>query len=107
MYTLFRVGDKEYRLKLTTTQIMRLEKVTGHHPLAILTGAIDDIPSVTNMVQVLYCSMVELNHGISMSDVYHIFDAWLDEGHTTSDFLEIMIEIYEVSGLLPRTTEKN
>lgn len=108
MYTLFRVGDKEYRLKLTTRQIMQLEKLIGNHPLTVLTGTSDgDAPTVTSMIQVLYCSIVELNHGISMSDVYNIFDAWLDDGHTTVDFIDVIVDVYETSGILPKPTEKN
>jgi hypothetical protein len=39
------------------------------------------------MVNVLYASLIQLNHGITLNDAYDIFDAYLDDGHTMTDFI--------------------
>ena len=60
------------------------------------------------MVYVLHASLQQLNHGITLNDAYDIFDAYLADGHTMTDFLPVMIEIYKVSGLIGNEdTEKN
>ena len=60
------------------------------------------------MVYVLHASLQQLNHGITLNDAYDIFDTYLADGHTMTDFLPVMIEIYKVSGLIGNEdTEKN
>lgn len=100
MYTDFEVGNKAYKLRLNTRNTIALEKQLGCNPLAIfgLDGA--QIPTVENMVHILYASLIQYNHGISLNDTYTIFDEWLDEGHTVTDFIPVILEIYKVSGII-------
>ena len=42
-----------------------------------------------------------------MDKVYDIFDAYLADGHTPSDFIGVIVEVYKVSGLLEGGEEKN
>lgn len=104
LYTTFTVGEKDYKLRLNTRNTITLEKQLGCNPLAIF-GDGDTIPTVTTMVQVLYASMLQLNHGITLNDAYDLFDAWLDEGHLITDFLNVIIDIYKVSGLIQKDRE--
>lgn len=109
LYTTFTVGNKDYKLRLNTRNIINLEKQLGCNPLAIF-GDGDTLPSITTMVQVLYASLQQLNHGISLNDAYDLFDEWLDEGNVATDFLAIMVEIYKASGLIQKDNkvdEKN
>ena len=55
MYVDFNVGDKNYKLRLGTRQIVALEKQLGCNPIAIF-GTGDTIPTVTTMVNVLFNS---------------------------------------------------
>lgn len=104
LYTTFTVGERDYKLRLNTRNTITLEKQLGCNPLAIF-GDGDTIPTVTTMVQVLYASMLQLNHGITLNDAYDLFDAWLDEGHLITDFLNVIIDIYKVSGLIQKDKE--
>lgn len=104
LYTIFTVGERDYKLRLNTRNTITLEKQLGCNPLAIF-GDGDTIPTVTTMVQVLYASMLQLNHGITLNDAYDLFDAWLDEGHLITDFLNVIIDIYKVSGLIQKDKE--
>ena len=109
MYVDFTAGNKDYKLRLTTRDIVSLEKQLGCNPLAIF-GNGDILPTLTTMVQVLHASLQNMQHGISMNDAYGIFDEYLADGHTMTDFLPIIVEIYKVSGLIKKTeveTEKN
>lgn len=103
------VGDKTYKLRLNTRNIVSLEKQINKGALTIF-GNGDTVPSVAEMVAVLNCSLQQYQHNITMNEAYDIFDSWLSEGHTIDEFIYIIIEVYRVSGLFKNTngeSEKN
>lgn len=106
MYVDFTVGNKDYKLRLNTRNMIMLEKQLGANPLTIF-GNGDTIPTVSQMVSILYCSLLQYNHGISLNDTYDIFDNYLEEGHSATDFIQVIIEIYRVSGLFGNNSEDN
>lgn len=105
MYTDFNAGNNSYKLRLNTRNTIMLEKQLGCNPLAIfgLDGA--QIPTVETMVHILYASLIQYNHGISLQDTYTIFDEWLEDGHVVTDFIPVILEIYKVSGIINPTAE--
>jgi hypothetical protein len=105
MYLDFTAGNKEYKLRLGTRAVVQLEKTLGCNPLAIF-GNGDTIPTITTMVAILHNSLTEYNHGITLNDSYDIFDTWLADGHTMTDFLQVIVDLYKVSGLI-KQEEKN
>ena len=107
-YIDFEVGNKTYKLRLNTRNIVLLEKQLGCNPLNIF-GNGETIPSITQMVAILHAALQQYNHGISANDAYDIFDEYLDEGHATTDFIPVIIDIYKASGIIPKDTkeEKN
>ena len=106
MYYDFKAGDKEYKLRLSTREIVALEKSIGCNPLMIF-GNGDTVPTITVMVAVLHASLQQMNHGITLNDAYDIFDEYLADGNAPTDFIQVIIEIYQVSGLIPKENEKN
>lgn len=106
MYYDFKAGDKEYKLRLSTRAIVTLEKSIGCNPLMIF-GNGDTVPTITVMVAVLHASLQQMNHGITLNDAYDIFDEYLADGNAPTDFIQVIIEIYQVSGLIPKENEKN
>lgn len=110
MFYDFETGNKTYRLRLNTRNIVSLEKQIGCNPLAIF-GDGSTVPTVSTMVYVLFNSLQQYNHGITLNDAYDIFDTYLDEGHTALDFINVIIEVYKVSGIIGKdngaTDEKN
>ena len=105
MYTEFTAGNKDYRLRLNTRAIVALEKQLGCNPLSIF-GDGDTLPSITTMVAVLHASLQPFNHGISLNDACDIFDDYLLD-HQMTDFLQVIIDIYKVSGLIKDAEVKN
>lgn len=104
----FEAGNKSYKLRLSTKNVVMLEKQLGSNPLSIF-GDGDRLPTITEMVNILYCSLIQLNHGINLNDAYDIFDAYLEE-HSATDFVLVILEIYKASGLIKadeEETEKN
>lgn len=108
MYVDFHAGDKDYKLRLNTRAIVALEKQLGCNPLGIF-GDGESIPTVTTMVTVLHASLQALHHGIGINDAYDIFDAWLEDGNASVDFVHIILDLYKVSGIVPKEVdaEKN
>ena len=105
-YIDFTAGNKEYKLRLSIRNTVALEKLLGVNPLGIF-GDGDKLPTITTMVQILHASLQQLNHGISMEDAYGIFESWLEDGNSITDFIPIILDIYKVSGIIKNDTEKN
>lgn len=95
MYYDFQVGEKVYNLRLTTRNIIKLEKKIGVNPLAIF-GNGDTVPTLTTMLAVFQYALPNATE----SEAYDIFDKWLEEGHTLADFIPVILEVYKISGLI-------
>ena len=102
-YVDFSAGNKEYKLRLNTRNVVALEKALGCNPVAVF-GDGDTIPSITAMVTILHASLQQLNHGITVTDAYDIFDAWIMDGNNMVDFVKIILDIYKASGIVPNET---
>jgi len=106
MYFDFEAGNKAYKLRLTTKAIMALESKIGCNPMMIF-GTGNRVPTVTEMIHVFHNSLTQFHHGITFDGATAIFDTWLEEGHTPTDFINIIIGIYRASGIIPNTDETN
>ena len=106
LYTEFCAGEKTYKLRLNTRNIVSLEKQLGCNPVAIF-GDGDKIPTVTTMVQILNAALQQYQHGITLNDAYDIFDEWLADGHASIDFISVIIEIYQASGIINKDKKDN
>lgn len=102
VYVDFTAGNKDYKLRLNTRNTVALEKALGCNPLAIF-GNGEEIPTITTMVNILYFSLQQLNHGISLDEAYNIFDSYLDDGNSATDFITVILDIYKVSGIIKNT----
>lgn len=104
MYVDFTAGNKDYKLRLSIRATVALEKQLGMNPLMIF-GTGETIPTITTMVNVLHASLQQLNHGITLENAYSIFEAWLEDGNSITDFIPIIIEVYKVSGIIKQDEE--
>lgn len=101
-YINFEVGNNTYKLRLSTRNTVLLEKTLGCNPLNIFGAAGDTLPTVTTMVAILHASLQQYNHGVTLNDAYDIFDEYLADGHATTDFIPVILEIYKASGIVPK-----
>ena len=105
-YIDFEAGNKSYKLRLNTRNVVALEKVIGRNPVSIFfEGSDERIPTITEMVAVLHASLQQYNHGITMNDAFDIFDDYVAE-HSTMEFIKVIMEIYQASGLMPKNEEE-
>lgn len=107
MYHDFEAGGNAYKLRISTRNVVMLEKQLGCNPLMLFNEG--EMPTITAMLQVLHASLQDMHHGMSMNKVYSIWDDYLADGHTPADFLAVLVEIYKVSGLIAsgEVDEKN
>lgn len=103
MYVDFTAGNKDYKLRLNTRNTVALERQLGCNPLSVF-GDGDSIPTITTMVQILYASLQQYNHGISLNDAFDIFDDYLADGNAMTDFIQVIIDVYKVSGIIKEDT---
>ena len=106
-YVNFEVGNKTYKLRLSTRSMVLLEKQIACNPLHIFGANNDTVPTITVMVAVLHAALQQYQHGISLNDAYDIFDEYLMD-NSTVDFLPVILEVYKASGIIPKDIdEKN
>ena len=105
MYYDFSAGSKEYKLRLNTRNVVELEKKLGCNPIMIFGLEGDQIPTVSTMVVILHASLQTYHHGVTLNDAYDIFDAYIEDEHTSVDFIKVIMEIYKASGIVPKETE--
>ena len=104
LYFDFNAGNKDYKLRLNTRNVVALDKLLGCSPLAIF-GDGETMPTTTSMVAILYCSLQQYQHGITLDAAYDIFDDYIADGNSVSDFLGVIIGVYKVSGLIKESAE--
>ena len=104
-YITFNAGNKEYKLRLNTRNVILLEKQLGCNPLHIF-GDGETVPTITVMVAILHASMQQYNHNISLNDAYDIFDRWIEDGNDSTAFLNIILDIYKASGIIPKDAQE-
>lgn len=105
-YIDFNAGNNAYKLRLNIRNTVALEKMLGCNPLAIF-GDGDTIPTITVMVQILHASLQQYHHNVSLTNAYDIFEDWLADGNSITDFLPVIIDIYKASGIIKDVAEKN
>lgn len=112
----FIVGDKSYRLSLTTRGIVQLERRLGYNPIMMFVNNVsskadeDDvrIPALSELATVIHLAMQRFNHGITVENIYDIIDDYIAEGHTTIDLVPVVVELFKNCGIMPKDdNEKN
>lgn len=106
MYFDFEAGNKAYKLRLTVKAIMNLESKIGCNPKMIFSANGNRVPTLTEMIHILHQSLTAMHHGITLDKASDIFQEWLDEGHTDTEFIPVIIGIYRASGIFPREDEE-
>lgn len=93
------VGGREYRLKLDTSTIVKLEEKFKRNLLDFLPSNGSALPPLAIMLTITQAAMKKWEHGITYEDVQKLFDKYCEEGGTQMTFLlDVIMPIYQVSG---------
>lgn len=91
------VGRKEYRLKLTTQMITKLEDKYHCNLMNILS--VDGLPKLGVMLTIIQAAMDPYNHGTKYKTVEAIYDKYVEEGGSQIKLLaDVIMPTMAVSG---------
>ena len=111
LYTDWTVGEQDYHLRLTTKATVDLEKKLGRNPVEVFMDAAGGrLPTLSALAATLHASLQPLHHGITEGTTFDLLDQWFEEGHTMTDLIPVLLEVFQVSGLVgrePGETGKN
>lgn len=96
------VGEREYKLKLTTQMIEKLENKYRSNMLSLVMDS--GIPPLSIMLTIAQAAMAPWQHGVGYSEVKKIYSNWVDNGGDQMTFFSsIIMPTLAVSGFF---TEK-
>lgn len=82
------IGGEEYKLRLTASAIMQIEKKLGQSLFTALENMQDNM--IETVTTILWGAMQPLNANFSFEKAADLFDQYIDDGHSIE---ELMLEI--------------
>ena len=102
----FTVGNKTYNLRLDTRSIVQAERKLGKSPLDVFTTLEgNSVPKMADLMIILHAAINKYNHGIKEEDCYDIYDDYLAEGNSLVDFMNVLLDVFKVSGFIAKDEE--
>ena len=96
-FALWEVAGKEYRLKLKSKAILRLEEKFRNNLLNALTG--QGIPPLGVMLTTIQAAAQEYNHKLDFTKVQELYDQYVENGGTQLTlYMDVIMPILEASG---------
>lgn len=96
-YATWEVDNVEYKLKLTTSQILKLEENYKINLLTIIAEG--NIPPLKIMLDIVHASMQKFHHGMKKDSVCDLFDTYIDEGGSQIKlYTDVLMPIFNASG---------
>ena len=91
----WKVGGREYKLKLRATNVERLENKYKCN----IMNLVDDMPALSTMLTIIQAAMLEWEHGIKYERIKQLYDQYTDEGgNQMSLYRDIVLPTLAVSG---------
>ena len=101
------IGEKEYKLRLDIKNTQALEKIVGTNPVNVLMGVAEGkMPTASFTVACLHASLQKFHTGMTMSKVNDLLDEAIDQGMALTDFMDPLMNVFKVSGLIPKDKEE-
>lgn len=107
LYTTVVIKDKQYKLRLSAKSCVELETRLGGNPLNIFMEAAEGkLPSLKSLLIMFHQSLVEYQHGLTMDDVYSLYDDYCSENENNMmSLIALMIEVFKGAGFIPKDDE--
>lgn len=97
-FAYWEVDGQVYKMKLSTSNICRLEDKYKTSLLNLLFNS-GNVPPLSIMLTIAQVAMLPYHHKIKYTDVQDLFDRYCEEGGTQMTFMtDVFMEIYKVSG---------
>ena len=98
LYSDFKVGEKELKLRLDSRSCVVLERKLGKSPLSIFMDAENSLPKLEDLIAILQASLQKYNQGYTEDKTYDLYDEYVEDGNTFTDFIPVIMDIFKVSG---------
>lgn len=106
IFTTLKIKETEYKLKLRSRDIIQLEKALGTSPLSVLMGLnTNELPKLEDMITILQHSLQAFQHGFDKEKTFDLFDEYVDNGGSLIEFIPVILEVFQTSGLIPKEVE--
>lgn len=90
-------NGQEYKLKLNTANILKLENKYRCNITSLVLG--DSVPPLSVMLTIINAAMLPYHHKISYTDVQKIYDKWTEDGGNQQElYAKVILPIMAVSG---------
>ena len=94
------VGGEEYKMRLTASAIMQIEKKLDKPLFKALETIQDNM--VETITTIIWGAMQPLNAGFTMEKATALFDDYVDEGHSIEDLMLEINALFETSGFFKK-----
>jgi len=101
-YTL-KVNDEEYKMRLTASAIMQIEKKLGKPLFKALESIQENM--VETIVAIIWGAMQPLNANFTQEKATELFDDYIDEGHSIEELMLEINGLFEASGFFKKGQE--
>lgn len=96
----FIAGGEEYKLRLTASAIMAIEKKLGKSLFSALEHIQDNM--VETISAILWGAMQPFNSNFSFDKAAELFDQYIDDGHSIEDLMQEINALFETSGFFKK-----
>ena len=100
LYHTLTVNGEEYRLRLTASAILAIEKKLGKSLFQALEHIQDNM--VETITTILWGAMQPLQSGFTLEKAMQLYDGYIDEGHSLEDLMQEVHKLFEASGFFKK-----
>lgn len=97
------VGENEYKLRLTASAIMSIEKKLGKPLFSALENIQENM--IETIIAILWGALQPLNANMSVEKATALFDDYIDEGHSIEELMQEINTLFESSGFFRKGQE--
>lgn len=101
-FCIWKVGEETYRLRLDTAKIIEVERTLGK---SLLNASADT--SLTSILTILHGAIQRYQHGITIQEIYKIYDRYVSAGGSMFEVLDIIMKVLENAGFTAPDSEIN
>ena len=120
LYHELQVGTNIYKLRISARACAELERKLGGSVLRLVMrqaiaaqgaddnamGVVDAMISVEEYALIIHAALQKFEHGKTLEDAFNLIDDFVSEGHSYMELLKEIMEVLNVSGIMPKQEEQ-
>lgn len=98
LYTTITIKGREYKLRLDAKNSVMLERKLGKSPLALFMDSTNSVPMLDDLIEIFAASLNKYQHGITLEATYDLYDEYIEEGGSFTEFIPVILDVFKTSG---------